>query len=102
MVKKPKTYQPISIEIDNVFLRGKYKHIRYDEYKLIMEELLHYEITFKEDILDCSDLVEGIMKQELIELYDDWCDVHNNAEEDTLLLGEIYYGRHEIFTIHNY
>ena len=88
MTKKPKTYQPISTEICNVTLRGKYKHIRYDEYKLIMEDPFHYEITLKGDILECSEIVDWIMKQELVELYDDWCDVYNNAEEVRKLIEE--------------
>lgn len=79
MAKKTDIYNPIKAENNGLRLKGKYKKLRKGEYRLIMEEPTHFEREYKEDILEVEEMVDWIMKQEMIEIIDDYYEIKENT-----------------------
>ena len=79
MTSTKNTYHQITANYCGLNVNGKYKKINKDTYKLIMEIPFKFERTYKEDILEIEELVEWIMRQELIEIMDDYYEIKENS-----------------------
>ena len=68
-------YHQITAETCVMKFTGKYKKIRKGVYKLIMESPFKFERVYKDEILEIEGLVECIMSQEMVEIFDYYCEI---------------------------
>lgn len=79
MTSTKNTYHPITAETCGMKFKGKYKKLRKGVYKLIMELPFKFERVYKEDILEIDDMVDSIMRQEMVEIFDDYYVIKENS-----------------------
>ena len=70
MTPTKNTYHQITAETEAMKFTGKYKKLRKGVYKLIMETPFRFERVYKDEILEIDAMVEWIMSQEMIEIFD--------------------------------
>ena len=58
---------------------GKYKKLRKGVYKLVMESPFKFERVYKDEILEIEGLVDFIMSQEMVEIFDYYCEIKENS-----------------------
>ena len=75
MTSRKKTFHQITAETCVMKFTGKYKKIRKGVYKLIMESPFKFERVYKDEILEIEGLVDFIMSQEMVEIFDYYCEI---------------------------
>ena len=73
------TFHQITAETCVMKFTGKYKKIRKGVYKLIMESPFKFERVYKDDILEIEGLVDFIMSQVMVEIFDYYCEIKENS-----------------------
>lgn len=81
-------YHYITAETCGMKFIGNYKKLRKGVYKLIMESPFKFERVYKEDILEMDEIVESIMSQEMIEIFDSYYEIKENGSIFNEILSE--------------
>ena len=75
MTSTKNNYHQITAETYVMKFTGKYKKIRKGVYKLVMESPFKFERVYKDEILELEGLVDFIMSQEMVEIFDYYCEI---------------------------
>lgn len=88
MTSTKNTYHQVTAETCVMKFTGKYKKLRKGVYKLVIESPFKFERVYKEDILEIEELVDNIMSQEMVEIFDSYYEIKKNGSIFNEILSE--------------